>query len=156
MNDPIQVKYKDIPSRAEVKSILKTGKSLDGTEVHEHSRAMLRTARLIDLESFGNEVNKANTALNTKMDQIIKNTDDAVSADRTNFYAFVSFLIEKKILNETAMADYYQFKAVFLEELNKAGEYMRKQEEELLAKNQDPSLQAPPQVGKETPQIIQP
>ncbi len=127
----IKAVYKDIPNRKEVKSILKTGKGLSGEEVHATSRQLLRTARLIDLESFGDEVNKANKNLNDKMDQIIANTDKAISEDRTNFYAFMSFLIEKKVLPETAMEDYFKFKSEFIDAMNKSGEFLQKKEEEI-------------------------
>lgn len=123
--------FKDLPSRKEVRSILKTGKGQEGLEVHPRSRQLLRTARLADLESLGDDVNKANKALYDLLISLSKGMDEAISADRTNFFAFVSFLIEKKILGEDAMEEYYKFKADFIDNLNKAGEFLKQKEEEI-------------------------
>jgi hypothetical protein len=121
-----------MPNRSEVRSILKTGKDTKGQSVHPDSRKMLRVARLLDLQSFGDEVNKANKALDDKLDGVIKNTDMAISADRINFFAFVMWLIDKGVLKEDAMSEYQEFKVKFINDMDNAGEYLRKQEEALL------------------------
>jgi hypothetical protein len=128
----MKFEFKDIPSREEVRSILKTGKGLSGEEVHPNSRKGLRTARLIDLETIGDEVNRANKALHELILKMATGMDQAISEDRTNFFAFVTFLVDKKVLGENAMEDYYKFKAEFIDNMNKAGEYLRQKEAEII------------------------
>ena len=137
----IKVPILDLPSRSEVRSILKTGKGQDGTPVHPDTQRNLRKATIADILAFGNEVNKANAALNRKMESIIDNTDLALKEVHWNFATFLSFLGSKGILDANGLADYEEFKAKAGEELEKAAEYLFKQ--------QEAQKDAPPTEGEE-------
>jgi hypothetical protein len=153
----MKFEFKDIPGREEVRSILKTGKGLSGEEVHPNSRKGLRTARLVDLETMGDEINRANKALHDLIMEMAKGMDTAISEDRTNFFAFVTFLVDRKVLGENAMEDYYKFKAEFIHNMNKAGEYLKQKEEEIEKQKAELVAKANSE-GKpeETPKIILP
>ena len=135
----INVPILDLPSREERRSITKTGRSLDGTLVHPDSQKNLRTATIVDLLAFGSEVNKANAALNAKIDDSLKMLADETSLGfkevHWNFATFLSFLGTLKIIPEDFLTQYEVFKQKAEEELMKATEAMiKKQEEEAAAK----------------------
>jgi hypothetical protein len=155
VREDMKFEFKDIPSREEVKAILKTGKGVDGTPVHETSRKLLRTARLIDLETIGEEVNRANKALDDKINSMAQGVDKAISEDRTNFFAFMTYLVDRKILPEDAMEDYYKFKADFIENMNKAGEYLQQKEAEI-EKQKEEMIKKAQEDGKPVPELILP
>jgi hypothetical protein len=129
--------FKDMPPRSEIRSILKTGKSVDGTEVHPESQKLLRVARLFDLETIGNEVNRANAALDNKINQVIANTETAISADRLNFFTFMSYLVETKVLTGQQVADYATFKSNSIKVLEESGQFMKDKEAEIHKKYEE-------------------
>ncbi len=113
----IKVPVVDLPSRAEVRSILKTGKTTGGVEVHPDSRKNLRRATIGDLLNFGAEVNRANQ----EIVNIIKNSLDSIDLNfkevQWNFATFLSFLCEEGYLKEGALTRFEAFKKKTEEEL---------------------------------------
>lgn len=126
----IRVPVLNMPSREEVKSILKTGKGLDGTPVHPQSREDLRKATIADLKAFGKEVNIANAALNDKLNRIIDEMDLAVKEIHWNFANLLSFLGAEGILKEGALEKFEAFKVESEKEMQKAAEFVLKQRED--------------------------
>jgi hypothetical protein len=126
----IKVPVLELPNRAELRSIMKTGKGLNGFPVHPDSVKNLRKATIADLLAFGQEVNKANAALNHKLDGVIDNMDLALKEVNWNFATFLSFLGSVGILKEDSLPAFEKFKAAAEEEMVKAGEFLLKQQEE--------------------------
>jgi hypothetical protein len=130
----IDVPVLDLPSREERRSIIQTGKGLDGTPVHPESRKNLRVAVIADLKAFGAEVNKANAALNKKVDDSFKIIADEMSLGFTevnwNFTSFLSFLGTLGIMPSDFLTKYEEFKKKSEEELMKAAEVILKKQEE--------------------------
>jgi hypothetical protein len=123
----IKVPILDLPSRAEVRSILKSGKGQDGTPVHPDTRKHLRKAVIADLLAFGTEVNKANSALNKKIDSVIDNTDLSLKDLNWNYATLLSFL-STKLSMPTFISDYEAFRKQAEEDFTKAAEEIFKKQ----------------------------
>jgi hypothetical protein len=91
---PITVPIKDLPTSKEIRSIIKTGKTISGETVHPDDRRNLRTAKILDLVIFGQEVDRANKALDDKMNHVIENVELAVKELNWNFLCYLSFLVD--------------------------------------------------------------
>lgn len=108
----IEVPETNLPNREEMRSILKTGKGLDGKPVHKDDIKNLRNARLVDLHRLAAEVNKANLELKKYIDDVQQQRDFTLGA-------LLSFLAKKNIVN---VMDYMEFCKEAVEELKKQQE----------------------------------
>ena len=120
----VQVPVLNMPNREEARSILKTGKSLDGTPVHPDTVQNLRKATIADLKAFGAEVNKATTALDNKINAIVDSFDLAIKDIHWNFATFLSFLGEHGVLKEDALTLYEAFKKKAEEDMAKVADFL--------------------------------
>jgi len=136
----IEVPILDLPSRAERRSIRKTGKGVDGTEAHPDSRKHLRVAVIADLIAFGGEVNKANGALNAKVDGMFKQFGEEIDLRllevNWNFGTFLNFLGTSGIFPADFLTKFEEFK-------KKAEEDLKKEAEEVLKKQEAAAAGAP-------------
>jgi len=115
----IKVPVQDLPSRADIRSILKSGKDAAGREVHPDSVKMLRGARIADLFAFGQEVNKANAELVRLVTKALDSIDLSFKEVHWNFATFMSFMAENGYLKEGALEAFEKFKAQAEEDLIK-------------------------------------
>jgi hypothetical protein len=138
--EEIVVPVLDLPNREESKSILRTGKTTEGFPVSEESRKDLRKATIMDLKAFGREVNKANTVLDAKINDMFDSFDLAIRDQTWNFATFLSFLAQQGILKEGALQEYEIFKEGAEQELAKASEFLLKKQEEAKEKSETDAI----------------
>lgn len=113
----IKVPVQDLPSRADIRKILKSGTDTQGRQIHPESVKMLRIARIADLFAFGQEVNKANAELVGLVKQNLDSVDLSFKEVHWNFATFISFLAESGYLKEGALDAFAEFKKKAEEDL---------------------------------------
>ena len=115
---------KQLPNRAEIRHIRKTGKGLDGTPVHPEDVKLLEPARLFHLKQLAGEANTANQELKKYVDNIQEKRDQT-------FITLLGFLTEKGILDPVEYAEYCEKARVEFEEMmKKAQENLQKKADE--------------------------
>ncbi len=115
--EELKVPERVMPNRKEYRRLLKTGKDEQGNEAHTQDVKDLRRATIGDLKAFGVEVNKANKNLKLYIDQL---TDQS----QWTLLNFIAFLIDSKVLKETAAEDFEVYVRTMKEEVEKARKYM--------------------------------
>jgi hypothetical protein len=103
---------KVLPNRAEIRHMLKTGKTSDGHPVYEGDLKLLQPARLFHLKQLGDEANVANTKLKEYVDMIQDKRDQTL-------ITLLGFLTEKKIIDPTEYAEYCERARTEFEEMVK-------------------------------------
>jgi len=129
----INVPVQDLPSRADIRSILKSGKDTQGREVHPESVKMLRVARIADLFAFGQEVNKANNEIVRLLQNSLVHIDIDFKEVHWNFATFMSFLVESGLLKEGALEAFAEYKKKAEDELIKNSKVLLEQAEKAKA-----------------------
>lgn len=133
----IKVPVQDLPSRADIRKILKTGHDTQGRQIHPESVKMLRIARIADLFAFGNEVNKANAAVLQMVKGSLDSVDLSFKEVHWNFATFLSFLSEAGYLKEGALEAFAEFKKKAEEDLIKGSKELLEKAEADKAKAED-------------------
>lgn len=136
----IKVPVQDLPSRADIRQILKTGHDTKGQQVHPESVKMLRVARIADLFAFGQEVNKANAELVNVFKLNLEGIDLNFKEVHWNFATFISFLAESGYLKEGALDAFAEFKKKAEDDLIKGSKELLEKAEAAKVVTPEPEL----------------
>ncbi len=124
---PTEVKVTPLvmPSRQELRRLKKTGKDAQGNEARPQDVANLRKATIADLIAFGVEVNKANNALNAKVEQLSINTQVAITEVNFIITNIIPFLVGKEVLTPAALQEFEDHVESMKQELEKALDFAK-------------------------------
>ena len=117
----IPVPAHNLPSREEMRKLIKTGKDSEGHEIHLQDMKDLRRATLGDLKAFGFEVNKANQNLKAYVDKL-------AGEHQWTFLNFIAFLIYKGILTEETVAEFTKYTEDSKKEVEGAKEFLKQKQ----------------------------
>ena len=114
----IPVSTHNLPSRKEMRKLIKTGKDSEGHEIHPQDMKDLRRATIGDFKNFGQLVNFANQNLK-------KYVDDLVGQNQWVLLNFIAYLTEKGILPATAPEEFAKYTEDSKKEIEGAKEFLK-------------------------------